>query len=71
MSQNHSISEIFSPFVEFTYIDYAIIFSLLLFSLLAGLFIGLFCDGGRTTEDFLFGSFKMKSMPVALSLLAR
>ncbi|XP_031621524.1 sodium-coupled monocarboxylate transporter 2-like [Contarinia nasturtii] len=70
MNQTNSMNEAVSSFVQFTQIDYAIIFSLLSFSLLIGIVIGFFCNGGRTTEDFLFGSFKMKSLPVALSLIA-
>lgn len=71
MNQNGSSNEISFAFVQFTHIDYVIVTTLLLISLAIGIFIGYFHNGDRTTQDFLFGSFKMKSIPIALSLLAR
>lgn len=56
---------------QFTPVDYAIIIALLSVSLAIGLFIGMFKNGSKTVDDFLFGGFKMSFLPVALSLLAR
>lgn len=56
---------------QFNRLDYAIIISLLVISLVIGIFIAFYNDGGKTMDDFLFGGFNMKSIPVALSLLAR
>lgn len=66
-----SVNDTVSTVVQFTHIDYAIIISLLLVSLVIGVSIAFCHNGGRTTDDFLFGSYKMYSVPVALSLLAR
>lgn len=71
MNKNDSLVDIASSIVKFTEFDYAIIISLMLISLAIGVYIAFFHNGGQTTDDFLFGSFKMKSIPVALSLLAR
>lgn len=71
MNHSDSVMNIVSTVVQFSQIDYVIIISLLLISLVIGVLIGFSHNGGQTTEDFMFGSFKMKSVPVALSLLAR
>lgn len=60
-----------SSTVHFTHIDYAIVAVLLFVSLAIGVFIAVFHNGNKTADDFLFGDFKMKCLPVALSLLAR
>lgn len=71
MDDSDSINGTVSAVVEFSHIDYAIITVLLLISLAIGVFIAFFHNGDRTTDDFLFGSFNMEILPVALSLLAR
>lgn len=60
-----------SSMSHFTRVDYAIIVALLFSSLAIGVFIAFFQNANKTTDDFLFGAFKMKCLPVALSLLAR
>lgn len=57
--------------IHFTRVDYAIIIALLFVSLAIGAFIALFQNANKTSDDFLFGGFKMQCLPVALSLLAR
>lgn len=68
---NISSNETFSTVSQFSHVDYVIVTVLLLVSLAIGIFIALFDHGGKTTDDFLFGSFRMSILPVALSLLAR
>lgn len=70
MNKNDSVIHIIST-IQFSCADYAIVISLLIISLLIGVFVAFFHNGGRTTDDFLYGSYKMYSIPVALSLLAR
>lgn len=71
MNNSDAIGGTISTKAEFSLIDYSIIITLLLLSLAIGIFIAFFRDGCRTTDDFLFGSYNMRSIPVALSLLAR
>lgn len=72
MNKNVSlIDAVSSSAVQFTEIDYVIVISLMIISLTIGAFTAFSHSGGLTMDDFLFGSFKMKIIPVALSLLAR
>lgn len=71
LSDNISSNETFSTVSHFSYVDYAIVTVLLLVSLAIGIFIAFFDNGGKTTDDFMFGSFRMPIIPVALSLLVR
>lgn len=71
MNQSDSISDTVATLVHFSGIDYVIIILLLLVSLVIGVFVAFFHNGEQTSDDFMFGNFKMKSAPVALSLLAR
>lgn len=60
-----------SSVVQFTRVDYAVLLALLFISLSIGVFIAISRNANKTSDDFLFGGFKMKCLPVALSLLAR
>lgn len=71
MNNSDAIGGTISTIAKFSLIDYSIIITLLLVSLAIGIFIAFFRDGCRTNDDFLFGSYNMRSIPVALSLLAR
>lgn len=71
MNNSDEYGETISTLAEFSLIDYAIIITLLCLSLAIGIFIAFYRDGCRTVDDFLFGNYKMTSIPVALSLLAR
>lgn len=71
LSDNISSNETFSTVSHFSHVDYAIVTVLLLVSLAIGIFIAFFDNGGKTTDDFMFGSFRMTIIPVALSLLVR
>lgn len=71
MNQSVSANETVATLVKFSDIDHVIIILLLLVSLAVGALIAFFHYGDQTSEDFMFGSFKMKSVPVAFSLLAR
>lgn len=71
MNNSDEYGETISTLADFSLIDYAIIITLLSLSLAIGIFIAFYRDGCRTVDDFLFGNYKMTSIPVALSLLAR
>lgn len=73
MNKNDTIVDLVSLSVpvQFTEIDYAIVISLMIISLAIGAFVAFSHNDGLTVDDFMFGSFKMKIVPVALSLLAR
>lgn len=70
MNNNNSLVDVISS-VQFTEIDYVLVVSLLFVSLVIGVYIGFSHNVVQTMDDFLFGAFKTKSVPVALSLLAR
>lgn len=55
----------------FTAIDYGVLVLLLSLSLLIGIYFGFFSDNLKTAEDYLVGGHKMKSIPIAISLVAR
>lgn len=71
MNNSDEYGETISTLAEFSLIDYAIIITLLCLSLAIGIFIAFYRDGCETVDDFLFGNYRMTSIPVALSLLAR
>lgn len=73
MNMNASIpfSDTVSSMSHFTRVDYAVVVALLFSSLAIGVFIAFFQNASKTSDDFLFGGFKMKCLPVALSLVAR
>lgn len=71
MNASIPINDTISSAIHFTRVDYAIIVALLFISFLIGVFIAIFRNAEKTSDDFLFGGFKMKCLPVALSLLAR
>lgn len=56
---------------SFHTIDYAVFGTLLMLSVLIGVYFG-FCDGTeQTTEEYLLGGRNMRPVPVAISLVAR
>lgn len=69
MYDSDSFNVTVASVVKFYHVDYGIVTALLLISLAIGVFIEFFYNGGRTTDDFMFGSFQI--LPVAFSLLAR
>lgn len=71
MNDSDSFNGTVAAVVEFSHVDYAIVSVLLSISLAIGVFIAFFHNGGKTTDDFMFGSFNTSILPVALSLLAR
>lgn len=71
MNMDIPLNDTTSSAVDFTRVDYFVIVALLCVSLAIGVFIAVFQNGSKTTDDFLFGGFKTKCLPVAMSLLAR
>lgn len=55
----------------FSTLDYGVLVFLLSFSLFIGIYFGFFSDNLKTAEDYLVGGHKMKSFPIAISLVAR
>lgn len=62
------IQESFSS--NFGYIDYAVLIIILSISLGIGFFFGCFGNGNKSTEEYLLGGRKMKTIPIAISLIA-
>lgn len=55
----------------FTGIDYSIFVVLLSLSLAIGIYFGFFSDELKTAEDYLVGGHRMRTIPIAISLVAR
>lgn len=66
-----STSGIFSSQAHFAVIDYCVFITLLCASMAVGIFFGFFSKNMKTAEDYLVGGHKMKTFPVAVSLMAR
>ncbi|XP_031621567.1 uncharacterized protein LOC116339681 [Contarinia nasturtii] len=64
------ITDTISEVDNFTGADYGILVIILSFSLGIGVYFGCFSDSLKTAEDYLVGSHKMKSIPVAISIVA-
>lgn len=60
-----------SELAHFTVIDYCVFVILLLLSSSIGVYFGFFSNKLKTAEDYLLGGHKMKSFPIAISLVAR
>lgn len=55
----------------FTVVDYSVFGFLLSCSLAIGIYFGWCTNETQTTEEYLVGGHKMKSIPIAISLVAR
>lgn len=63
-----------APFEEvsyFTGLDYTIFISILSCSLAIGVYFGFFSNELKTAEDYLVGGHKMRTIPIAISLVSR
>lgn len=58
------------PQFIFTWIDYTVFVVLLTSSVLIGIYFGFFTKQ-NSTDEYLLGGKNMKSIPVAISLVAR
>lgn len=56
---------------NFGFMDYAVLFVILSVSLGIGFFFGCFGNANKSTEEYLLGGRKMKTIPIAISLIAR
>lgn len=65
-----NISDTASEVAYFTSVDYSVLVILLSFSLAIGIYFGFFSQKLKTAEDYLVGGHKMKSFPIAISLVA-
>lgn len=55
----------------FSGVDYSVFVVILSASLAIGIYFGFFSDDLKTAEDYLVGAHKMKTIPIAISLVAR
>lgn len=56
---------------SFSAIDYCVFLVILSISMAIGIYFGFFSKNLKTAEDYLVGGHKMKTFPVAVSLMAR
>lgn len=66
-----NFSETASEVAYFTAVDYGVLLLILSLSLSIGVYFGFFSKKLKTAEDYLVGGHKMKSFPIAISLVAR
>ena len=64
---DNTIGNIFT----FGTVDYAVFAIVFFVSAGIGVYFGFFSDGEDTTEEYLLGGKKMKTIPIAISLIAR
>lgn len=57
--------------INFHNIDYVVFGALLMVSMAIGVYFGYFSKSEQTTEEYLLGGRKMKTIPIAISLIAR
>lgn len=55
----------------FAFIDYCVFIFILSISMAIGIYFGFFSKNLKTAEDYLVGGHKLKTLPVAISLMAR
>lgn len=51
--------------------DYFVFIFMLGVSAAIGVYFGCFAKGAKSTEEYLLGGRKMKTLPIAISLIAR
>lgn len=56
---------------QFFTVDYVVFCGLLSLSMGIGVYFGYFSKSEHTTEEYLLGGRKMKTIPIAISLIAR
>lgn len=56
---------------QFSAIDYGVFSTMLLVSTAIGIYFGYFDGKAKTTEEYLLGGRNMKTIPIAISLIAR
>lgn len=54
----------------FTFIDYSVFTGILSMSLAIGIYFGFFSKELKTAEDYLVGGHKMRTIPIAISLVS-
>lgn len=61
----------FESQAHFAALDYSVFVVILSASMTIGIYFGFFSKNLKTAEDYLVGGHKMKTFPVAVSLMAR
>ena len=65
-----NVTDAIDEVAYFTGIDYAVFFLLLSGSLAIGIYFGFFSNELKTAEDYLVGGHKMRTIPIAISLVS-
>jgi solute carrier family 5 (sodium-coupled monocarboxylate transporter), member 8/12 len=60
-----------NPHGLFGVVDYTLFAIMLGVSTSIGIYFGCFANSSETTEEYLMGGRKMKTLPIAISLIAR
>lgn len=56
---------------RFNFIDYAVLILMLVLSATVGVYFGCFGSKVKSVAEYLTGNRKMKTVPIAISLIAR
>lgn len=56
---------------QFQVLDYVVFISMLAISMAVGIYFGFFSGNNQSTEEYLLGGRRMKTLPIAISLIAR
>ena len=71
MNQTKEIINNYESKFIFNTIDYTVFILVLSISASVGIYFGFFKKGANTTDEYLLGSKQMKTLPIAISLIAR
>ncbi|XP_055716531.1 sodium-coupled monocarboxylate transporter 2 [Phlebotomus papatasi] len=55
---------------QFQVLDYVVFISMLAISMAVGIYFGFFSGNNQSTEEYLLGGRRMKTLPIAISLIA-
>lgn len=67
----NNVSDSVLEITYFTGIDYSVLIIMLAISMSIGIYFGFFSEKLKTADDYLVGGRQMKSIPIAISLVAR
>lgn len=68
--ENGTVQDVVEKIFQFGVVDYSVFGVMLLVSAGIGVYFGFFANGENTTDEYLLGGKRMKTIPIAISLIA-
>ncbi|KAL5291974.1 hypothetical protein ACFFRR_011013 [Megaselia abdita] len=68
--ENGTVEDVVETIFKFGFVDYTVFGVMLLVSAGIGVYFGFFANSENTTEEYLLGGKRMKTIPIAISLIA-